>query len=149
MNMLTLTKFTREEVLSSVSKHMPCAGSNSRCARYNATEKTSMMSIGGPVFDLCAFGIFKFLYRTENKVKGMKGDILKIYRAIPAFYRATIIPMVRWNFISAGFRLHPNSLFVLLTVIPLFGSYQWRRGLYALRRTQSTNISMHSRNCCL
>jgi hypothetical protein len=67
---------------------------------------------------LCVFGILKILYKKENKVKGMKGETLKMYRAITAFYKATIIPMVRWSFIRAGFFLNPDDLFGPLTVNP-------------------------------
>jgi hypothetical protein len=46
----------------------------------------------------------------------MKGETVKIYRAILAFYRATIIPMVRWSFVRAGFLLSPKNLLAPLTV---------------------------------
>jgi hypothetical protein len=48
----------------------------------------------------------------------MKGEMLKIYRAILAFYKATIIPMVRWSFVRAGFRLNPENLYAPLTMTP-------------------------------
>jgi hypothetical protein len=48
----------------------------------------------------------------------MKGEALKIYRAMLAFYKATIIPMVRWSFVPAGFRLNPKNLLAPLTVTP-------------------------------
>jgi hypothetical protein len=68
--------------------------------------------------DLCVFGIFKMLYKRESKTHELKGETLKIYRAILAFYKATIIPMVRWSFIRAGFRLNPKNLLAPLTVTP-------------------------------
>jgi hypothetical protein len=34
----------------------------------------------------------------------MKGETRKIYRALLAFYKSTIILMVRWSFERAGFR---------------------------------------------
>jgi hypothetical protein len=70
------------------------------------------------LLDLCVFGLFKILYKKEKKVKGMKGETLKVYRAITAFYKATIIPMVRWSFLRAGFQLNPDKLFDPLTVNP-------------------------------
>jgi hypothetical protein len=47
--------------------------------------------------DLCVFGLFKIFYRKETQSKGMKGETRKIYRALPAFYKSTIISMVRWS----------------------------------------------------
>jgi hypothetical protein len=49
----------------------------------------------------------------------MKREMPKIYRAILAFYQATIIPIVRWSFVRAGFRLNPKNLLASLTVIPV------------------------------
>jgi hypothetical protein len=63
-----------------------------------------------PPRDLCVFRIFKVLYTKENKVKGLKGETLKIYRALAPFYKFTIIPMVPWSFVWAGFRLNPDNL---------------------------------------
>jgi hypothetical protein len=60
---------------------------------------------------LRVFVIFKVLYKKENKVKGLKGETLKIYRAFAALDKSAIIPMVRWIFIRAGFRLNPHNLF--------------------------------------
>jgi hypothetical protein len=68
--------------------------------------------------DLCVFENFKFLYKKENKVKGMKEDTLKIYRAIAAFCKATIILIVRWSFTFAESLLNPEDLFAPLTVNP-------------------------------
>jgi 4-hydroxybenzoate polyprenyltransferase len=45
--------------------------------------------------DLSVFGVFKMLCKREAKTHKMKGEALKIYLAILAFYKATIIPMVR------------------------------------------------------
>jgi hypothetical protein len=39
-----------------------------------------------------------------------------MHRAILAFYRATIIPIVRWSCIRAGFRLNPEDRLPPLTV---------------------------------
>jgi hypothetical protein len=68
--------------------------------------------------DLCVFGLFKILYKKEAKPKGMKGETSKIYRALLAFYKATIIPMVRWSFRRAGFNLNSTQLLGPLTVNP-------------------------------
>jgi hypothetical protein len=58
------------------------------------------------------------LYKRETNTHELKGETLKIYRAILAFYKATIIPMVRWSFIQAGFRPNPKNLLAPLTVTP-------------------------------
>jgi hypothetical protein len=68
--------------------------------------------------DLCVFGLFKIFYRKERQSKGMKGETRKIYRALLAFYKSTIAPMVRWSFGRAGFRLNSDNLLSLLTVDP-------------------------------
>jgi hypothetical protein len=52
------------------------------------------------------------LHKREAKTHKMKGGMLKIYRAILAFHKATIIPMVRWSFVRAGFRFNPKPLTV-------------------------------------
>jgi hypothetical protein len=54
----------------------------------------------------------------EPKTKTLKGEILKVYQASLAFYKAKIIPMVRWSFLRAGFHLNPDNLLNSLTVIP-------------------------------
>jgi hypothetical protein len=64
------------------------------------------------------FGTFKFLDTTENKMKGVKGKTLKIYHAMAAFYKAAIIPIVRWSFIGMGFCLESDNLFAPLAVNP-------------------------------
>jgi hypothetical protein len=48
----------------------------------------------------------------------MKGETRKIYRALLAFYKSTIIPIVRWSFERAGFRLNSDNLLSPLTVDP-------------------------------
>jgi hypothetical protein len=48
--------------------------------------------------DLCVFKPFQTFYRKERQIKGMKGEKRKIYLALLAFYKSTIIPMVRWSF---------------------------------------------------
>jgi hypothetical protein len=68
--------------------------------------------------DLFGFSVFRNLYNREAKTPEIKGETLKIYRAILAFYKATIIPMARWSFIQAGFRLNPKNLLAPLTVAP-------------------------------
>jgi hypothetical protein len=68
--------------------------------------------------DLCVFGSFTIFYRKERQSKGMKGKTRKIYRALLAFYKSTIIPMVRWSFERAGFRLNSDNLLSPLTVDP-------------------------------
>lgn len=68
--------------------------------------------------ELRVFSLFKILVQREQKAKGMKGETLKIYRAVLVFYKATRIPMVRSSFLRAGFRLNPDSLFAPVEVIP-------------------------------
>jgi hypothetical protein len=68
--------------------------------------------------DLCPFGLFKIFYRKERQSKGMKGETRKIYRALLAFHKSMIIPMVRWSFKQAGFRLNSDNLLNPLTVDP-------------------------------
>jgi hypothetical protein len=46
----------------------------------------------------------------------MKGETLTIYRAILTLDKATIIPIVRWSFVRAGFRLNPKNLLAPITV---------------------------------
>jgi hypothetical protein len=65
--------------------------------------------------DLCVSSLFKVIYKKEKTPK-LKGDILKICRAILANYTAAIIPLVRWSFLRAGFRLNPKYLLVPLTI---------------------------------
>jgi hypothetical protein len=62
--------------------------------------------------DLCVFGVFKVLHKTENKAKALRDETLKIYHALAPFYTFTIIPMVRWSFDWAGSRLNPERLFL-------------------------------------
>jgi hypothetical protein len=68
--------------------------------------------------DSCVFGLFKIFCRKGRQSKGMKGETRKIYRALLAFYKSTIIPMVRWSFERAGFRLSSDCLLSLLSVDP-------------------------------
>jgi hypothetical protein len=65
---------------------------------------------------LCTFGLFKIFYRKEKQSKGMKMETRKICRALLAFYKSTIILMVRWGFERAGFRLNSDNLLSPLTV---------------------------------
>jgi hypothetical protein len=68
--------------------------------------------------DLCVFGLFKIFCRKERQSKGMKEETRKKYRALLSFYKSTIIPMVRWSFERAGFRLNSDHLLSLLTIHP-------------------------------
>jgi hypothetical protein len=68
--------------------------------------------------NLCVFGLFKIFDRKERQSQGMKGETRKIYRAFLAFYKNTIIPMVRWSFERAGFCLNSDNLLSPLTVDP-------------------------------
>jgi hypothetical protein len=68
--------------------------------------------------DLCVFGLFQIFYCKERQGKGMKGETRKIYRILLAFYKSTIIPMVRWSFERAGFRSNSDNLLSPLTVDP-------------------------------
>jgi hypothetical protein len=40
----------------------------------------------------------------------MKGETWKIYMSLLSFYKSTIIPMIRWSFVRAGFFLKPENL---------------------------------------
>jgi hypothetical protein len=51
----------------------------------------------------------------------MKGETRKIYRALLVFFKSTIIPMVRWRFERARFRLNSDNLLSPLTVDPTPG----------------------------
>jgi hypothetical protein len=68
--------------------------------------------------DLSVFGLFKTLYKWGQKIKKMKGETLKIYRALLEFYRSIMIPMVRSSFIWAEFRLDPRNLSDSFIVVP-------------------------------
>jgi hypothetical protein len=68
--------------------------------------------------ELCVFGLFKIFYRKERQSKGMKRETRKIYRALLAFYKSTIVPMFRWSFERAGFRLNSDNRPSSLTVDP-------------------------------
>jgi hypothetical protein len=65
------------------------------------------------------FRLFKILYEKENKLKGMKGETLKILRAVIAFSKANVIPMVRESFMRARLRLNPENLFAPVTMSPM------------------------------
>jgi hypothetical protein len=51
-------------------------------------------------------------------VKGIKGEALKIYGAIGAFHKATVVQMVKWSFSRAEFRLDPTDLVAHSTMNP-------------------------------
>jgi hypothetical protein len=69
--------------------------------------------------DLCACGLFKAIYDKERKSKAMKGDTRKMYCALLAFYKAAIIPLVRWNFKRAGFLLDIENLRNPVQIAPI------------------------------
>jgi hypothetical protein len=48
----------------------------------------------------------------------MKGETRKIYHALLSSYKSTIIPMIRWSFERAGFRLNSGDLLGTVTVNP-------------------------------
>jgi hypothetical protein len=58
------------------------------------------------------------LYQRESKTHELKGETLKIYRAILAFYKATIIPIVRWTDIPARFRPNLKNISAPIAVTP-------------------------------
>jgi hypothetical protein len=68
--------------------------------------------------DLCVLGIFKVLYKRENKVKGLKREILKIYRDLAAFYKSTMIPMAPWSVVRARFPFTPENFSAPVTLHP-------------------------------
>jgi hypothetical protein len=68
--------------------------------------------------DLCVAGLFKTIYYNERKSKAMKGETRKIYPALLAFYKATIIPMVRWSFERAGFLLDIENIRNPVQIVP-------------------------------
>jgi hypothetical protein len=53
--------------------------------------------------DLRVFGLCKVIYSKERQSKGMKVETKKMYLALLAFYKATILPMVRSSFKRDGF----------------------------------------------
>jgi hypothetical protein len=61
-------------------------------------------------FDLRVFGLFKTIYHKERKPKAVKGETRKIYLTLLAFYKAAIIPVVRWSFERAGFLLDLENI---------------------------------------
>jgi hypothetical protein len=68
--------------------------------------------------DLCVFGLFKTIYYKKRKSKAMKGEAKKMYCALLAFYKATIIAMVRWSFERAGFLLDLEKIRFLVRIVP-------------------------------
>jgi hypothetical protein len=68
--------------------------------------------------DLCVFGLFRMLSKREAKTKRMNEDPVKMNRAILAFYKSILIPMVRWSFVRTGCRVNLKDLLARLTVIP-------------------------------
>jgi hypothetical protein len=68
--------------------------------------------------DLCGFGLFKVIYSMERQSKGMKEETKKMYRALPAFYKATIVPMIRWSFERGRFLLDLDDIRNLVQIDP-------------------------------
>jgi hypothetical protein len=68
-----------------------------------------------PTLGSLRFSLFKIIYKRKKEHK-LKGETLKICRAILADDKARIIPMVRWSFLRAGFRLNPKHFLVPLTI---------------------------------
>jgi hypothetical protein len=62
--------------------------------------------------------LFKTIDYNERKSKPMKGEARKMYCALLAFYRATIIPMVRWRFERAGFLLDLENIRNPVQIVP-------------------------------
>jgi hypothetical protein len=56
------------------------------------------------------------MYKKERQSKGMKKETRKIYHAILAFYKITIIPVICWSFERSKFRLNPSDLLDAVTV---------------------------------
>jgi hypothetical protein len=40
----------------------------------------------------------------------MKGETRKVYRALLSFDKSTIVSVIRWSFVHAGFFLRPENL---------------------------------------
>jgi hypothetical protein len=66
--------------------------------------------------DLSTFGLFKILDKKEQKIQKLKGETFEIDRALHAFYKATVIPMVQWSLNRAGFWLNSDNLLALLPI---------------------------------
>jgi hypothetical protein len=75
-------------------------------------------SLFGPPSEFCLFGAFKVLYKKEKKMEKMKVETLKMYRAMSAFYKATVIQVVRWSSNTAASQLNLNECVAPLTVNP-------------------------------
>jgi hypothetical protein len=54
----------------------------------------------------------------QSQSERMEGETQKIDRALLTFDKTTTIPMVRWNFERAGFRLNPSDLMGAMIVDP-------------------------------
>jgi hypothetical protein len=55
-------------------------------------------------------GMLKTIYSKGRQSKAMKRETWKMYRALLAFYKATIILMVAWSFERAGFLLDLENI---------------------------------------
>jgi hypothetical protein len=64
------------------------------------------------------FRLHHIFDRKKGQNQGIKGETRKIYRALREFYKSTVIPMVRWSFERADFRLNSDNLLRPLTVDP-------------------------------
>jgi hypothetical protein len=60
----------------------------------------------------------KTTYYKERNSKAMKGETKKIYRALVAFFKAAVIPMVRWSFERAGFLLDLENIRNPVPIVP-------------------------------
>jgi hypothetical protein len=60
--------------------------------------------------DLCLFGIFKLTYSKEKQNQQFIGETKKLYRALLAFYKSMILPIVRHSFARAGIILNSSDM---------------------------------------
>jgi hypothetical protein len=58
------------------------------------------------------------LYKGKQNTKKMQRETFEIYCMTRPFYKITIIPMVRWDFLGAGFPFNPRVLLTHRIVIP-------------------------------
>jgi hypothetical protein len=57
----------------------------------------------------CVFGPFLFIYQRERQTKRFKCEMRRIYRTILSFFKATIVPMVRFCFSRAGLSINLDA----------------------------------------
>jgi hypothetical protein len=60
--------------------------------------------------DFCLFGMFKLTYKKEKQTQQFTGETKKLYKALLAFYKSTILPIVRHSFARAGILLHLGDM---------------------------------------